>query len=600
MEAADIRAQLEKLLAGPLANAPSLARFLRFIVDRTLEGDTASLKESVLGIEVFQRGSDFDPKADSIVRIQAANLRSRLARYYENEGARDPIHIEIPKGAYVPVFTARSGSSRHRPRLWVAAGVVIVASFVLAIFLLFGRKPGPVIRSVAVLPFVDLTPAHDQEYLCDGLSEEIIDALTKLPGLRVAARTSAFAFKGKPVDIREIGRRLDVGAVLEGSVRREGDRLRITAQLNRASDGFHLWSESFDRAATGVLDVEREISQAIAGRLLGRSPIPSSATALDPEAHRLYLEGRYLLEQQSSETLVKAVERFERANRLQPDQPLFLAGLVYARYYESDAGLVRPTEGMPAARELARRAVALDPRSSEAHAALGIVLLFFDWDWTAAETEFRTALSLSPGNAQYHHWLAHSLEAQGRLEEARAEFASAVQSDPLSLIILVDSGIDLHWAGRDEEALALYRRALDLQPAAPGVPCNILESLVTLGRRDEAARVPAPSDPLLAAWATVQRTALLNPSGVPAAVRELDRKMGDQPRLSVLGAVAHAMAGDSDGMIRNLEQGYRERDPEMIFIHLDPWLDTTDPRYRDLLRRMNLIRKGPPRPRISN
>ena len=280
-----IRAALEKILASPgFANADRLSRFIRYVVEETLNGQTDKLKESLLGIDVFGRKPTYDPRVDAVVRTEAVKLRARLRDYYESEGREDEVVIDLPKGGYIPALRIREKLAEPvatpaeeviekagAPPDWspALAGALIVLVLAATIFFAMrgrgrsGDSRATELSSIAVLPFADLSPDKDQEYFCDGMTEEIIDALSKIGGVRVVARTSSFAFKGKQQDIREIGKQLNVAAVLEGSVRKDGNRLRVTAQLNGVADGYHLWSETYERELKDVFTVQDEISRAI-------------------------------------------------------------------------------------------------------------------------------------------------------------------------------------------------------------------------------------------------------------------------------------------------------------------------------------------------
>lgn len=350
--------------------------------------------------------------------------------------------------------------------VWIAAGasaaVLLAAGAVYATF-----HRGETLSSVVVLPFVDLSPQHDQEYFSDGLTEEIIDGLSRVPNLRVVARTSAFAFKGKSNDIREIGRQLNVSAVLEGSVRKFGDALRITAQLNRVSDGTHLWSRTYDRQLRDVFAVQQEISQTIAAQLRVGS-VPGREAPHDVEAWRLYQEGRFLFNKfEPPESNRKAIERYQEAIGRDPNFALAYAGMADAYAYLAENFVVAPKEVMPKAKEAAEKAVALDANSAEAHTSLAAVRLDYDWDVDGAQRELRRALDLNPGYAWAHHWYAHSLEAQGRIEEALAEMRVALGLDPISIAINWDVGNELVALHRYEEAERHLKTAAELFPNNP-------------------------------------------------------------------------------------------------------------------------------------
>jgi adenylate cyclase len=281
-----IRAQLEKILATELfAGSERLSRFLRFTVEQALEGCADQLKEYVLGLEVFDRKKSFDPRLESIVRVEAGRLRAKLKEYYETEGRDDPVRIDYGKGSYIPVFERQerpaSPAWRRLLRYWKVAAVTAVLLLEVVTHRpasLFWRnlsrgEPGrPPPSSIAVLPFADLSPQKDQEYFSDGLTDELINRLSQVEGLLVLARTSSFQFKGKAQDIRKIGKELNVGGVLEGSVRKTGNRLRITAQLVDVADGFHLWSQTYEREITGSFEVQVEIAQAIVESLKFKVP----------------------------------------------------------------------------------------------------------------------------------------------------------------------------------------------------------------------------------------------------------------------------------------------------------------------------------------
>ncbi len=241
-----VEAELEKVLGSRAFHGTKLlGRLLRFIVDQSITGNADSLKESVLGVDVFGRGPGFDPRMDPIVRVDARRLRSRLSDYYSTEGASDPVIIELPKGHYAPAFSWRD--SPHIPASAPHTPLEIA----------------PRAESVAVLPFVSLNNDPEGQYFSDGLTEEVINALTKIPGLRVIGRSTVFCYEGKAQDVRKVGRDLNVRTVMEGTVRRTGTRMRISARLLDATDCFHLWSDAWEREGADIFAVQKEISEAI-------------------------------------------------------------------------------------------------------------------------------------------------------------------------------------------------------------------------------------------------------------------------------------------------------------------------------------------------
>jgi TolB-like protein/Tfp pilus assembly protein PilF len=375
--------------------------------------------------------------------------------------------------------TASPEPSRLRvtPIAWATAVLLL---FIIASWFYFRKRPES-FTSVVVLPFIDLSPQHDQEYFSDGLTEEIIDALSRVPNLRVVARTSAFAFKGRANDIRAIGKQLAVSTVLEGSVRKSGDKLRITAQLNRVSDGTHLWSRTYDRQLRDVFAVQSEISQAIAGQLRA-GEVPHRESTRNLEAWQLYQEGRYFFNQfQPPQSNQKAIERYEQAIQRDPNFALAYAGLADAYAYLAENFVIAPREVMPKAKAAAEKAVALDPNSAEAHTSLGAVKLDYDWDREAAEREFRKAMELNPGFGWARHWHGHALESQNRVEDALKEMRAALALDPLNIPITWDIGNELTVLGRYDEAVRHLQQAQELFPNVAVITYMRIEALVRKG-----------------------------------------------------------------------------------------------------------------------
>jgi TolB-like protein/cytochrome c-type biogenesis protein CcmH/NrfG len=421
-----------------------------------------------------------------IHRHQHAKQGSVYAFTAELDGWRD-----ARKAAAEPSQAVSPASTRKY--IFVAVGVLaLLEGGVLLWKFLPAKPPAAAITSVAVLPFLDFSPNKDQEYFSDGLTEEIIDAISRVPNLRVVARTSAFAFKGKAADIRLIGGQLGVGAVIEGSVRKSGDELRITAQLNRVSDGSHLWSHTYQRHLRDVFAVQREIAEAIAGELrAGQMPSgqpPQNVT--DAESYRLLQEGRYFFNQfQPPESNRKAIERYQQAIARDPKLAPAYAGLADAYAYLAENFVEPPREVMPKAREAALKAVELDQNSAAAHTSLGIVLLDYDWDIAAGQREFQRAMQLNPGSGYSHHWYAHSLEAQNRLPEAMKEMRAALDLDPLSIPINWDIGSELIAAQQHEEAVRHLGKAHDLFPNNPIIEFLRAEAFNRVGDREAERKV---------------------------------------------------------------------------------------------------------------
>lgn len=320
--------------------------------------------------------------------------------------------------------------------------------------------------SIAVLPFKDMSPENDQEYFCDGMAEEIINALTQIKSLPVVARTSAFSFKSKELDVREIGKQLNVEHVLEGSIRKSGDRLRITVQLIKVLDGFHLWSERFDREMGDVFAIQDEISLAIVEHLKIEL-LGSEKTAIvkrhtdNPDAYSKYLKGIHFLQ---THKLRKAAEQFMEALQIDPDYAIAQVRLATVHYMGSFWGNVPPNEAYPTAKALIEKALSLDPSLAEARAAMGFINMTYDWDWEAAERELKQALQLNPHSALTHMYYSFLLTFAGRHTEAVSEARRAQELDPLSSFINDHVGNALFYAEEYDAAIEELLAVLALEP----------------------------------------------------------------------------------------------------------------------------------------
>jgi TolB-like protein/Tfp pilus assembly protein PilF len=343
--------------------------------------------------------------------------------------------------------------------------------------------------AVAVLPFVDMSPRRDQEYFCDGVAEEILTALARIEGLRVIARTSTFAFKGRAADVRAVGKALDVDVVLEGSVRRAGERLRITAQLVRTTDGSHVWAERYDREATDVFAIQDEIAATIAHELrlkfVNRDDIARRHTS-DPEAHRLFLEGRYFLNRRHAGDYDRAIGLFEQAIARDVTYAAPHAAIADAFTALGAWGFVPPRVAFSRARSAALAASAIDPALAEPHLVLALVALFHERDQRLAQREFERAFALVLSNPVAQTWYASFLVDQGRETEALAQTRAALLLDPLSPMVHTVAGVVHLAAGRSQQGRELLEKAVDLDPSSPIAEHFIGWSSLAEGRDGEA------------------------------------------------------------------------------------------------------------------
>jgi TolB-like protein/Flp pilus assembly protein TadD len=455
-----VEEHLERVLASRgFARNERMSRFLRFIAQEELNERGSELKESLIGVEVFGRKPGFDSKQDSTVRSEAARLRARLAEYYDDEGKGDRLIIELPKGGYIPRFRpnepdlarADGGQSKRTQssKKALAAGLALAVACIG--FWLWNRGTGPV--SIAVLPLTNLSSDPANEYFVDGITDEIIRNFSILDGIAVRSQTSSFAFKGKPHNVHEIGRQLDVDYILEGSVLRAGPQLRINAQLIRVRDDFPLWSGRYDRPLTDVFAIQDELSRNIVNQLrlkLGRGRRRYETSV---EAYDYYLRARSLANSGPAGRQASVVPFQQTIARDASFAPAY-AGLASAYVARSGTGERRPhDEEMAAMQAAAEKAIELDPLLAEAHAAMAMTYARLG-QWQQAAQRFRRAIELDASSSTTRTDFATSLLLPlGRVDEAVREMRAAVRADPLSSAVHIYFGYVLLAAGRYDEAI---------------------------------------------------------------------------------------------------------------------------------------------------
>jgi serine/threonine-protein kinase len=459
----------------------------------------------------------------------------------------------------------------------------------------------PPASTIAVLPFANLSSEADNEYLCDGLSEELINALAKVPNLRVVAHSSSFAFKGRDVDVREIGRQLGVDSILEGSVRRAGNRLRISAQLIDTAGGFHAWCEQYERRLDDVFSLQDEISQSVLGALkielskCGTRPVARAMTG-NIDAYLLYLEGRYYWHQRFAGQLEKAMRCFERA--IQVD-PLFAAAHCGLADSLSSLGVwaFRPAhEVFPRAAALAKRAVELEPALADAHGSMALVHMFYDWDWPGAERELARAQSLNPGSALTHLWAAHYLSIVGRFDEALTEVLHAQSLDPLSPSLNANLGWTFYLAGRHDRAISELKRVLDRFPGNPMALFYLGFALAATGRPAEAVHCfeEASATPGGMPWAEESIAWAAAICGNHTRARNILE--GSLRRMKTTHVPSSGIAciyvglEDSDALFEWLVRCVEQRDPLLPWLRVFPVFDHVrpDPRFQGILAQLGL------------
>jgi TolB-like protein/tetratricopeptide (TPR) repeat protein len=480
-------------------------------------------------------------------------------------------------------------------RRWTTAGLLVALVVGLGSFAARAlRTPRDHRPVLAVLPLENLSGDPEQEYLSDGLTEEIIAQVSRAnpEGLGVIARTSAMRYKGARKGVDEIGRELGVDYVLEGSLRKDGERVRITVQLIRVSDQTHLWAESYDGEARDLLSLQADVARRVVrdiGSLAGRPAEAASPAAVNPAAYSAYLKARYFAGKAQYWSTAKAIEHYKEAIAADPGFAPAYAGLA-----ESSTFSYPTRETMPQAKAAAQKAMQLDPGSAEAHAALGLVQTFWEWDWSAADRSFKRALELNAGNAEIHQYYSQHLSAAGRAEEAIAQARRALEMDPLSPRLSGQYARVLYLARRFDDAIAQHRKTLALDPNDYWAWFFMGIVYENKGLHREAIEAIAKSQeiqgykPLAAALQEGYRRA-----GYEGALRawvanwEEAARQGRQVQW-VSVAMLYARLGEKQKALDALDKAYEERSRALAYIAVEPQLDPlrSETRFVDLQRRV--------------
>ncbi len=461
-------------------------------------------------------------------------------------------------------------------------------------------------QAIAVLPFVNTSADPEHEYFSDGVTDELIDALAKVERLQVVSRTSSFAFKGSQRDVRDIGMQLDVSVVLEGTVRKAGQRIRITAQLTNVADGRHLWSERYDRDLEDVFAVQEELARTIVNTLRRTlvgdvgEPVPKRYTE-NLRAHTHYLKGRYFLNQRSPEGFAKATEHFEHAIAADPDYALAHTGLADSYSIQLDYRGVPVAEGMERARREAQRALDLDDELAQAHTSLAWVQFIYDWNWDAAERGFQRAIALNPSYATAHQWYAWLLMARNCPEDALGQARASLELDPISISIRRSLGWLYYYARQTPEAVAHLRQAVARDPTSEESHRVLGLALTQHQRFDEAATAfrealaISPESPYSLAGQGLLEARRGQPEHTKAVLEQLTQMTQHRYVSPVAFTMVLVALGEHDRAFEWLERAYRERRGWLAYLEVEPVLDPlrSDRRFTDLVERMGLGGRGP-------
>jgi TolB-like protein/tetratricopeptide (TPR) repeat protein len=572
-------------------------------VEQEIAGHGEELKEYVLAIDVFRKDGSFDPRVDTVVRTEARRLRQKLTEYYQSEGRNDAVEIILPKGSYRAVFQARPEvrspsprpKTRHDSLRWSTPAIGILLAVAGAYWLWTRAERADQVRypSIAVVPLENLSADPEEEYFADGMTDALVTDLAKIRGLSVISRTSIMQYKRTKKRVLEIGRELKADYVVEGTVTRAGDRVRITAQLIAVPTDRHLWADSFERAGRDVLGLQGEIARAIATqvnvRLTPQEQARLGARPVSFEARELYLKGRFNWQTRDTDRLLKSVEYFKQAIGKEPGYALAFAGLADS-YFVLENRTDRP-DLLALGCEASKKAVELDDNLGEAHAALANCA--DDWAWSQREREYRRALELSPGYATAHAWYGGLLINTGRFEAGLAEMLRALELDPLSPHQRLALGWGLYATRHYDQAIAQNRQTLEVFPdfiqsylhlglayTAKGMYPEAIEIL------EKAMKLTAGAPPVATLLAHAHaRAGHTSPAG--QLLDHFSKRKGINP---LLFGLLYMDTGDNDRAFEWLDRAVAQRSQFSDELKVEPMFEPlhSDPRWALLLRKMNL------------
>jgi TolB-like protein/DNA-binding winged helix-turn-helix (wHTH) protein len=547
----------------------------------------------------------------------------------ESQAAAAPGSNVIPAG--ISSSGATPAGNQGVSRVYGRRAKVLASALAVAITLLLGlslssvrerllgRRSPPHIQSLAVLPLVNLSGDTEQEYFADGMTEALTTDLGKIRALRVISRTSVMQYKGTKKPLPEIARELNVDALIEGTVSRSGNHVRITANLLQASPEKHLWAESYESELGDILTVQGQVAQAVAGEIQVKltpeeKKLLGNARPVNPKAHDNYLKGRYLWNRDTRETLDKAIQYFQQAIEEAPNDPLAYAGLAdcYAHLSMAgnlSAGDLSPKEFMPKARDAALKALQLDQDLAEAHTSLATVELIHDWNWSGAEREFKRAIELNPNYSPAHVWYAHYLVAMGRFDESVVEARRPLELDPFSQFTMDWVNWAFYLARRYDLTIQQSRKSLEIDPEFPWAHYQLGLVYERTGRDSEAVQESLKAEELfgMSQDRLAELRKVYHQSGEKGYWRKIlafCQEASKHPRkfASPSGygwfdymqnadvAAVQVRLGEFNAALESLERGYAKHDAQLIYLKVDPYWDDlrSDPRFQDLIRRVGL------------
>ena len=573
-------------------------------------------------VSTLRKALGDDPKQHRYIATVSGRGYSFVAAVTEVQGPESPSlmtgtgsphtrpHRHLWTGALraVAMLPSKPEKGLQWPRVRQLLPALATAAVAFSLFAVsqhshwFGRSAFEGITSVAVLPLENLSGDKEQEYFADGMTDELITELSKIRALRVISRTSVMRYRGAKKPLPEIARELNVDAVVEGTLLRAGERVRITAQVIRAVPEMHLWSESYERDLRNLLDLQGEVARAIAGEIRIKLTSQeraglSSSRPVDPVAHENYLRGNYFWNKRTEQDLQKSIEYFNRAVQKDPSYALAYAGFANAYNSLGIYAHLRPQNMYPKARAAALKALALDDTLAEAHAALGLYDSVFKWDQPGSDQEFRRAIQLNPGYSPAHIWRGETLTTMQRHGEALDELDRARELDPISLNASDQRGWVLYMARRYDEAIEQIRKTIELEPRSAHAHCWLGKAYLQKGMFQEglselreSATLPGGDSPLLAPWLGYAYAV----SGKRAQAFDVIKNLKAQQQNSFGSpfgiAVVYCGLREKEQALAWLEKACQERDPQFPAIANEPPLDPlrSDRHFADLVRRSTL------------
>lgn len=603
------RAALNRVLASPaFVASENLSRFLRHLAEQTIEGRTEGLKEYTLGVDVLGRPESFDPRIDSIVRVEASRLRKRLASHYASSGSDDPVRISLPPGSYVPIFrpsTSNVPAARKSRWQWATTTAAIVLVLIAAVWLVarFSSSLLPGIHrnrtTMAILPFVSLSGTVEDERLADAITSDTTALLAEVEEFQIVARSSALLYTGRNVDLRQAGRELGVATVVEGTISRLGRQIRVTARVANTSDGFQRWQRSWEVPDNDGPRIHEEIARGIARALEapppGEGSIFRNRTARNPEAYRLAIEARYLANTTPENAAIR-IDHYKRALNLDPDYVPAWLGIADTWGRLANAADAPPRSVIPAAREAVSKALELDPALPDSHLLAANLYWSFDWDWQAADREFRRAIELDPDSGTTRNFYAQYLAHMGRFAEALKQVEILRTLEPLSPASRTMEANVLYLSRQFERTIRLCEETLRNDRRAWGLHYWLARAYESQGEHRESLaileRLHPPGE--LAGRGFGVLGVLYGRMGRHEAARDLLIRALDRGKRRYVSPVSiaqvHIGLGELDHAFEWLQKGYTDRDATMTSLKVEPVFDPirADPRFVSLLRRLGL------------